>query len=115
MEYDADRIIVNGDIDTKLNDLSQLTAGSIELKGDYIDTFGHSWDFGSTGTFQFILAGEKDQTLKISDFLDNETTYHFANLVVNHSDTRKILLTGNLDVGELTCAGIAVQYSDGRP
>lgn len=107
MDKDDSLLTIAGDMDADYDSSNSLTAGSIELAGDYTDV-GY-YCMKSSGTFQFILTGEKDQTIKIDYYPTDNAIYHFSNLVVQNADTRKLILKNQIDIGQLTCDGAGVQ------
>ncbi|MGN0612631.1 MAG: dockerin type I domain-containing protein [Porcipelethomonas sp.] len=104
MNNGAGKMTVGGDWDSNFNSAPDITAGVIELAGDFNDV-GTNYCMRSSGTAQFFLTGEKDQTVKIDYYPTGSTNYHFANLTVNNADTRNIILKGFLDAKEIFCDG----------
>ena len=52
-----------------------------------------------------ILNGDKNQTLNSAYYPSYDKEYHFSNLEVKNSDSRKLIVKNNLDIGEITCDG----------
>ncbi len=82
MTREEDYVLVGGNFETKssYNHEGKLTAGTIEVKGNFTQINGTHYNFDTSGTHKVVLSGEKQQTINffsgISKFniLENKNT-----------------------------------------
>ena len=90
MNSDEDYLLVGGNfstINTESPDPS-LSAGTVELKGDFTDTYSVSFTYGGyreSGTHKTIFSGEGEQRISI-DVGKNKNASRFENLVIENPD-----------------------------
>ncbi len=115
MKNAKDLIDISGELNMSRNEFrydEEISAGTIKCAGDI--TSNGSFSPKMTGKSNFILTGDTDQIIKISNYETDPNCWFFANLQVLNSDSRKIIVKGNLDAGEITADGDSVQIvSDG--
>lgn len=104
MDKDDSLLTIAGDMDNNLQDYTSLTAGTIELVGNMTSTSGY---LRSSGTFKMVLAGAKDQSLKLDPTVSG-SNIGFATLEVKNSDIRKLILQNRLSTGDIICDGKAI-------
>ncbi len=114
MTYENDYIYVGGDFYNAFGAAPKLTAGVLELNGDFYnvgDTNIDGW-FAASGTHKTILSGENDQTVHFKN-----TNGCFNDLEIQNSKKRSInLINGYCTVaGNTTCDGdsITIVSKDG--
>ena len=108
-------VLVYGDfrMRSKNSHSGYLTAGTLEVKGDFIQT-GHSESFRATGTHKTVLSR------KTADGKTYEQNIHFKNPV--YSGFQNLVLTRRQDSGyrfnkdiNIICRTLAFDYDDAEP
>lgn len=91
-----DLIDVQGNMEFSRNESNDnITSGTVQLAGDIIA----SDDSGLMieGNTKFILTGEKDQALCVSQIYTAEDRHHFGDLEIKNAASRTIILEGSID------------------
>ena len=90
MTKDEDYLLIGGDFKTvnAASSYNYLNAGTVELKGDFTDTYSSSFTYGGyreEGTHKTIFSGEGEQRISI-DVGKNKNASRFENLVIENPD-----------------------------
>lgn len=115
MKTEKDLIDISGDLDMSRNKYhhdEEVSAGTIKCARN-INSNG-SFSLKTSNKLKFILTGETEQTVKISNYEIDPDCMFFANLQVLNAKNRVIVIQGNLDAGEITADSDTVKItSDG--
>lgn len=87
MQSNQDYIMVKGNfsISTDKSSIGYLTAGTLEVKGDFTRSNSGSFDnynFVTSGTHKVILSGEKKQTISFQQYSNWAPNSHFNILII---------------------------------
>ena len=100
MDNEEDRMTIKGDFITCLNqdDRIKCSAGTIYLHGNWENHGKYYASINTSGTFELILASEKDQKL----FVSGSQKMNVATMIVEYADKRSVIVEGKLIVGTLS-------------
>jgi len=115
MTEEEDYVLVRGDFETRSdnNHENKLTAGTLEVKGNFTRKAGVSANFKASGTHRVVLSGEKQQTIDFSstniqqfNILENKNTSG-KELIFKNSYNAKIFINNTSGLSPMT-----VEYHD---
>ena len=110
MTGDEDHAVVYGDLIYRSSYYnSYLTAGTLELKGDFVqETTGNPDNFTASGTHKTVFSGDKKQTIS---FASSKSYFNIVE-IKNESD-EGVEISGDFNCKQLIRNGNKVTMSDG--
>ena len=110
MKNSSDQIIVGGDfiMQSQESMSDQMTAGTLEIKGDFYQNGANAYNFRATGSYKTVFSGTKQQIIQ---FANPSYVYSsFQNLVIRNTSTQGVLLKSNVYVaGALEDEGLKIK------
>ncbi len=103
MSNDSDLVKVKGSFYTQCNNINELTAGTMEIGGDFNQLEGYEYNFNCSGTHKVILNGTGKQNVHF-----DSTDSSFNTLEIKNTDVRNLTFTNNFDANKLTANGYTI-------
>ena len=110
MTNPSDYVLVKGNFINGSSDSHSgyLTAGTLEVKGDFTQKSGNSYNFYATGTHKVVLSGDEKQTVSF----DSEYSRFSVLDIQNYSDDG-VYFTSALNASSVFDNGCNISFLDG--